>query len=148
MRQPVADSCPSVIKCDGANAVRFGETAVVVAGFERAGCAFDPCGLGMQRMEMFRGMRAHDRESRYAEQCREMARTGVVADEAVGRRQGLEQMLEVAGLFGQQIHLPAGGAEPRSDGFEFFAAPLAGRLGGAGVDDNLPAGPRGRIRRG
>ena len=117
-----------------ADAKRFREAAGVVAGLVGAGRALDPGGLGMLRSEEFGELRAEDRERGYAEQRREMAGAGIVADEAIGVGERVEQAIHVAERIVQHGHRPAGGFEPAGDLLKTLNGPLTRGLAGTGVN--------------
>ena len=94
----------------------------------------------MLRGEELGELRTEDRERRHAEQSGEVAGTRIVADEAIGVGERVEQAVHVAERIVQHGHRPAGGFEPAGDLAESLDGPLAHGLAGAGVNDHaLPA---------
>lgn len=100
----------------------------------------------MLRREQFRQLRAEEGEGRHPGQSGEMAGPRIVADKAVCGRKRIEQDVEVAQAVVEEGHTPTGVPQTRGQSFEPFPRPLADRVTGAGMDDNMPPGARGRRR--
>ncbi len=97
----------------------------------------------MLRREEFRQLGAEDRKRGHAEQGGEMARTGVVADETLGRGEGGEQHVEIAERIVEHNDLAAVGAQLVGDQGEALGGPAADGVAGAGVDHDAAGDARG-----
>ena len=139
--EPRGHAWPDLVRRQRLDAVRCGEAAGVETGLVGAGPAVDPGGARMLRGEERGQLRAEDGERGHAEQRGEVAGTRIVADEAIGVGERVEQAVHVAERIVEQGHRPAGGFEPAGDLLETLDGPLAHGLTGAGVYDHaVPAG--------
>lgn len=97
----------------------------------------------MLRGEQFRKLRTEDREGGNAEERGEMARAGVVADEARGAGERVEQLAEIAQGIVEHDDFPAGRLQSRRDHGEPIGRPLAHGLTRAGVNHDATIGSCG-----
>lgn len=97
----------------------------------------------MLRREELRQLRAEDRERGHTEQGGEVARTGVVADETLGRGKGGEQDVEIAERIVDHDDFAAACAQSVRDEGEALGGPAADGVAGAGVDHDAAGDARG-----
>lgn len=129
--------------------MRLGEMARIETGFVGAGRSFDPGGLGMLRREKLGELWTENRERRHSEQRGQVARTGIVADEAGGARERGQELIDIAQRVIDPDHIPARGPQPGGDLGEAFDGPETHGMAGARVDyDAARRGGGGRGTRG
>lgn len=102
----------------------------------------------MLRGEKLGELRAENGKRGHAEEGREVARSGVVANEAVGGGEFVQQTIEIAEGVVEQDDVPAVGAHLIGDELETVERPTAHRAGGTGVDHDAATRARGRGGRG
>ena len=137
------------------NAVGLGESAVVKAGFVRAGFPFDVGGLGVVGEEPLGTLRPEDGEGGDAEGGSEVAGSGVVADEGSCVFQTADEFGEVGGAMGkvaegfpflflmrvaEDLGWPAYALEAGGEVSVAGDWPDANGLGGAGVKKDEASG--------